>query len=578
MSAKDAWVEIRSPHFTVYCEDGEREARTALEGFEAIRSVFGQVFAGIRVDPPRPMVVIVTHNEASMRGFLPASFEGKDPVRHAGYFQSGMDRDYALLRLDVPHQTDQPYFVLFHEYAHSIIHLNFPSLPTWLDEGLADFYGATERHGNQVYLGRVPLDRLATLRSGKLLPLASLLTATQDSPYYQERTKSGTFYAESWALVHYLFLDEKANQAGLFRAYLKALDHPVPPLDQAREGLGNLESLEKALSAYIRRPALHYLTISLPPDPKRAKVQARALDKAEVLTIQAEFLMNTRQEPASRPLLAQALTLDPKRPEVHVALGMGALLRGEQEAAFTDLEMAQRLGSRDFRVPYHLAMLAQAGVRSGSVASTQILAWLEEARTLFPDFPGTWMALCRQYAMAPRDQKKAMEAGRRALDLEPRNLVNWMNFGSTCMALDLEPAAKEVGNRLKRMASDSTERQLAEAYALQLDRFEADRQQRLQPPGIPTSQATPGMDQPLGPPRALKLNLPSNLAPLGQEVLLLLNEGKLDEAIRKVEGARKRVASGYERNSLKALLNLLQGIKANRPAPSGPPDSASGPR
>ena len=36
------------------------------------------------------------------------------------------------------------YALVFHEYTHSILHMNARWLPTWLDEGMAEFYGYTE--------------------------------------------------------------------------------------------------------------------------------------------------------------------------------------------------------------------------------------------------------------------------------------------------------------------------------------------------------------------------------------------------------------------------------------------------
>jgi tetratricopeptide (TPR) repeat protein len=558
---KESWTEIRSPHFTVYCEDGEKEGRKALRGFEAIRSVFGRVFPSLQLDPPKPMVVIVTRDEASMKRFLPASFEGRDPVRHAGYFQQGMDRDYALIRLDVEYQASQPYFVVFHEYAHAIIHLNFPSIPTWLDEGLADFYGATELHGNRVHLGRIPIDRLETLRRGGRLPLEALLTATQDSPYYQEGTKAGPFYAESWALVHYLLMDDKAKQAGVFKAYLRALEHPAPPLRQAQEGFGDLKALERTLSTYIQRTTFRMMELDMPSEPEGARPEARPLDEAESLVVQAEFLMSTRQEPASRPLLAKALALAPQRPEVHTALGLGAAQRGEREAARTALETAQRLGSRDFRVPYHLATLAQEGSGPETATPAQILAWLEAAQHLHPDFPGTWMALCRQYTVQPRDAGKALEAGDRAVNLEPRNLANWANLGTACLKLDMLPRAKEIGDRLDRLASSPGERRMAAAYAEQLARFEQIQGQRQTAEAVGYGAPQEGSASITALP-PMRFSLPSNLAPLGQEVIQLAGLGQLDEAIQKVEAARKKVRSAYERNSLKTLLDQLKARKA----------------
>lgn len=561
------WIELRTPHFTVYCDDGEAQARRALEGFESIRGVFKLVFPGIQVDSPKPMIVIVTRDEDGMKAFLPAKFSGKDPFRPAGYYFPQEDRDYALIRLDVPHQDDQPYFVVFHEYAHSIIHRNFSTLPTWLDEGLADYFGATELHGKKLYLGRVPMARLATLRQEVRLPLEAVLTATQDSPYYQEGTQAGPFYAESWALVHYLYMDPKARAAGLFRAYLGAISKPEPLLQQAQEGFGDLGALNSDLYRYIHQPSYAYKILDFVEEPTDVSSQPRKLDAVEALLLKAEFLSYTGQEPVAAPVFAQVQPLAAHRPEVAAALGLRSLRQGDPVHAKAALEQALALGSQDFRVPYHLAVIAQEGPHWGEPAeAAQILSWLEAAKTLNPTFSGTWMALCRQYSRAPRDPDKALQAGRKALDLEPRNLAHWANFGVACMNLGHPQEAQDVAVHLDQMAASSQERAFAASYRSQLERYQqmvASRSasaptQDLEPlpaPGQAANAREEGVARP-----GLHFRLPASLNDLGQEVINLVGQGETKTAIKKVEAARKAAKSDYERQCLTTLLGQLTAI------------------
>ncbi len=568
----DTWVEVKSPHFVAYSDAGEAEARRALKGFEGIRSVFSQVFPGIRVDPPKPMIVLVVEDEASMKRFLPEEFEGKDPKRPAGVFVSGPDRNYAILRLDVDHQMDQPYFVLFHEYTHSIVHQNFPSLPTWLDEGIADFYGATEIKSGHVLVGRVPVGRLILLQGPFCLPLETLLTVTHDSPYYHEGAKTGIFYAQSWAFVHYLFMDAKAQKAGLLRAYLKAFFQGGDPLAAAREGLGDLARLQGTLNLYNRQSGFRYWNLPLTVKLTDQDFQSRKLGEADALLVQAEFLQYTQHEEASRPLLARALALAPQLPEVHVALGVGHFLQGEKEQARSEFEAALRLGSQDFRAPYYLATLAQGGTGQGPQDSAQILRWLESARSLRPDFPGIHMALCRQYAWEPRDPAKALQEGRTAVELEPQNLANRANLGIACMNLDLENEAKTIGSQLDQLATTQDDKRIAASYASGLAQF-LERRRALASanvPPVPKPAPTVGAPPPvnLGPP--LKFSLPTYLAPFGNEVLRLVAEGKTDEAIRKVKEALAGAKQAYDRRVLGSLLVTLRKRAAAAKASAAP--------
>ena len=56
----------------------------------------------------------------------------------------------------------------------------------------------------EVRVGDLIAAHVLTLRGDRMLDLATLTTVIHDSPYYNERGKSGIFYAQSWALVHML--------------------------------------------------------------------------------------------------------------------------------------------------------------------------------------------------------------------------------------------------------------------------------------------------------------------------------------------------------------------------------------
>ncbi|NWJ42400.1 MAG: DUF1570 domain-containing protein [Geothrix sp.] len=564
---KESWVEVKSPHFVAYSDAGEAEAKKALTGFEGIRSVFGTIFPEVRVDPPKPMVIFVVEDEASMKRLLPKPFEGKDPKRPAGMFYQREDRNYAILRLDVSHQSDQPYFVLFHEYTHSIVHQNFPALPTWLDEGLADFYGATEIRSEHVYLGRIPVGRLAQLRNQARLPLETLFTVTHDSPHYQEGEKSGLFYAQSWAFVHYLFMDDQALKAGLFRNYLKAASGGADPLAAARAGFGDLGQLQGALTSYSQRSRFGFWDFPLTVKLTDRDFQVRVLDEAGSWVARAEFLMDTGEELLARPLLDQAVAAAAQRPEVQVALGRAMVLRGETGKAEAAYREALRLGTQDFRAPFRLAQLAR---ERDSRDSAEIIAWLEMAQRLRPDFPGTHMALCQQYSWSPRDPDKALQAGRKAVELEPQNLSSLFNLGVACMNLGLEKEAEEVGHQLAGFAMTQVERRMAATYAASLDRFRAQRNARSNEPLVPglvDAKELPVRPVPLEP---LKFSLPSHLASLGREVTDLVGEGRTDEAMRKVEKALAGTKQAYDRRVLGSLLETLRKRAAMAKAPAGP--------
>src|SRR5215468_4387701 len=81
--AADNWIEVRSPHFTVATNAGEKEGRRIADQFELIRATFHSAFPGLRVDIAQAVVVIAAKNEATMKQLVPEEWEDKKRAHHA---------------------------------------------------------------------------------------------------------------------------------------------------------------------------------------------------------------------------------------------------------------------------------------------------------------------------------------------------------------------------------------------------------------------------------------------------------------------------------------------------------------
>ena len=88
-----------------------------------------------------------------------------------------------------------------------------------MNEGLAEFYQNSDIQDKEVRVGQPSADDILYLRQGRLLPLKTLLAVDHNSPYYHDEQKGSVFYAESWALIHYIEISglrkQDASSAGL---------------------------------------------------------------------------------------------------------------------------------------------------------------------------------------------------------------------------------------------------------------------------------------------------------------------------------------------------------------------------
>src|SRR5215813_4648843 len=317
----DAWVEVRSPHFVVASNAGESEARRIAVEFERVRSIFHAAFPKFKVDPAQPIVILAARDEATMRSIAPDEWQGEGKVRPSGLFHSDGEKDYVVLRLDGEGTT--AFHTIYHEYTHALLFLNFSHLPLWVSEGVAEFFGNSVVGDRDVRTGTADKSHLYTLNKVEWLAMDSLLGATKESPNYNERNPASIFYAESWALAHYLLADPDAGRERLLGQYLTAWSRSGDQVAAGREAFGDLNAFADRVRKYVRSTDWRSgMVLPAQSDaPGGADFAERNLSAGEVLAYRGDFLVHRGQLDAAEPLI-ESVKLDVRSPETHDALGL----------------------------------------------------------------------------------------------------------------------------------------------------------------------------------------------------------------------------------------------------------------
>src|SRR5690349_15176601 len=163
---RDTWRSVRTNNLLVIGNADPERLRQVAVWLEFFHSAFGRLVSRNVLDTSVPTTVVVFRDDASFVPFKPL-YQGR-PASLAGFFQPGEDVNYIAMSLD-PRERD-PYSVAFHEYVHLHLRDNVPQAPVWLNEGLAEFYGALQFSGGEALLG-APLPYIRLLRTEELLPL-----------------------------------------------------------------------------------------------------------------------------------------------------------------------------------------------------------------------------------------------------------------------------------------------------------------------------------------------------------------------------------------------------------------------
>jgi tetratricopeptide (TPR) repeat protein len=483
------WIEVRSPHFVVASNAGEKEARRIADQFEQIRTLFHTAFGSLRVDPAQPVVILAAKNENTMKMLLPEDWEVKGHVHPAGLYQQGEDKHYVILQLDSAGAN--PFHSLYHEYTHAMMHLNFTGLPLWLDEGLAEFYGNSRLGEKESRIGTIDETHLYILQQNKLLPIETLLNVERSSPYYNEANQASVFYAESWALVHYLIMDPEAQQRHLMKNFLTTWDKSGNQIEAAQQVFGDLKHFGQMIEGYSRQASFRVGLLKNGQQAADKSYAVRSLPAGEVLALRGDCATHRNKLELAKPLVEQAVEAEPNLPLSHEALGYYLYRKGDQSGADREMKKAMELGSTSFVAPYYHGMLLVHGGLAGAEVAHEAIESFQKAAQINPQFAPAFEGLAQTYAYSPETQKQAVDAGIRAAKLDPTTRAYAVNVVYLLLNNNQDADAKQLAQRILAKAKSPEEIQTARDLLARVTEHERWVLQRNVPPSV-TADATAG--------------------------------------------------------------------------------------
>lgn len=372
-SEREKWTRYDSPHFTAFSRTFEGETRKALEWLELLRLVLSQITPDLKagqsqVFSPLPTYVFLFPNQQSFRPYQ--MLEGA-----AGLFSQRQDGCALIVEMDHPDALE----IVRHEYLHFLLHNNFPQLPVWLNEGLAEFFSTLRREGNKVIVGDPHIPHIRLLHQNKLLPAAEILGVTYESPVYQNPQWRPRLYASAWLLVHYLAAGEPARQAqlGQFLDKLRAGEDPQAAFSAAFQATP--EVLDAELQVYRRRIEMVYpfWKFTFSDLGFKQDIQKRDMTRTEVLAWLGWLLAApVRGKPVeAKEHLEAALELGPGFPPALRGLGLLELNAGRNAEALSFFRRAALADKKDHVAPFLAArlLMMSPGESSGEGPSDSAL-------------------------------------------------------------------------------------------------------------------------------------------------------------------------------------------------------------
>lgn len=478
-----AWRQLDASNITVIGDGNERTLRVAAARVAAFRAALMQLERGARAGS-EPLIVLVCESARVFNAILPR-FNGRPLKDVGGFFQQGSETSF--IGLGRGGSTEENLRVVFHELAHAVLSTSEDRPPPWWNEGLAEYYSTFEwlADGRGGRVGTPVRHHLETLHA-QFMPLAELLAIDYESPFYNEGARRSLFYAQSWALVHYL-LDERGVRREAFDDYSARLARGEARVDAfARSFAQSVDQVERELRSYVQRPALAGRIVALStPGDGGPSVKPQLITDARLDTVIADLLLlqgraeeaRARVEPLARALPVSSRTHEPAVvAEARRIIGQLELREGRVAEAVAELRAAAREATDTFSAHLFLARALLQDARRAARSDPRLLEACraaERATEVRPESDAAWAWLARCQLRRVSGAASALLAARRAIDAAPRVPDHRLLLARALLELRDLPAAREAldAATLLKAGADSPERLDVEraAHALELE-------------------------------------------------------------------------------------------------------------
>jgi tetratricopeptide (TPR) repeat protein len=482
--AETRWTVVRTPTLAVVGDQSARTLRRVAIQIEQFRTVISELFG--KGDAPRAAEtrVFVFGERRSALPFVPL-VNGK-PAEIAGFFTPGQDFNTIVIALDAAEEASR---IVYHEYTHLLVGNAVRAVPVWLNEGLAEFYSTytPAADGKSAQIGRPVAAHIQLLR-GRYAPLADIIAVDRTSALYNESDRRTIFYAESWALVHYLLTEMKGGGAAI-NTYAAAIADGAAPADAFRTAFGTTPvEFDRQLRSYMQRMIFGVRRFEF--DAKLADPSVSA--PAVIATVEADAWLGDLQRRIGREeegtkRIESAAASNPSAAAGQLALGLLRLSQARDEEGMAALKRAADLAPTDYttQLTYGLSVLRSADRPEPQAAAALAIPSLKRAIEARPDSAEAlaWMAYAqmqdsstldaarmsieRAIALAPGQSRYRLrwadiriEQG--AYDEAERVLKGITAAGAWDPTADAAEATMEMlGRRRRRDAMDATEAALA---------------------------------------------------------------------------------------------------------------------
>jgi len=465
VAAKDEWTRVRSKNFNLIGNADEKSIRAVAVRIEQFREALREVLDKFNFDSPVPTTVVVFRDAAAYQPYKPVKSSGEVNNIAVGYFLPGEDVNYITLTAAV--DSPESYNTIFHEYTHFLIRNNLgeSNVPPWYNEGLAEYYETfTVEADRKITLGGAQTKSAALLSRNNLIPFDIFFNTGNYSLHERGSEAVGLFYAQAWALTHYLIHGSggaRKNRLDKFLALVMANKQPKAAFTEAFEI--DYAAMEIELKKYVEQnfyPATSVLLKNKLSD--YAEMRSSPVTEAEAEAYLGDLLFHSNRFAEAETHLNNALKLNPNLGAALNTLGLLKLRQLDFIDARKYLEKAVETDSANYLSHYNYAYVLsrEAMTEFGFVSeydretADKMRQSLRKAIELNPNFAESYKLYAFVGMVRNEAVDEAIEYLNKALKIAPGNQWYLIHLAELYMRKENFASARVLALKVAQTAGD----------------------------------------------------------------------------------------------------------------------------
>ncbi len=463
--AKDEWISVRSKNFFLIGDAKEKNIRKVATKLEQFREVFGKLFPNVKFNSGIQTNVVVFKNSKSYKPFKPKNAKGEADKWIAGYFQPGEDVNYITLSTDG--DINDTYGTIFHEYVHYLLDTNFgkTEVPPWFNEGLAEYYQTFSiKDDRKVTLGGLQNNHLRLLQRYNLIPLRDFFKVDNYSLHQNANHSRSVFYAQAWALIHYLIQGNGGANNAALNNFLSLVLRDVDPEEAFKKVFKmDYEEMEKILKRYAKKRVFKTTLITFKePLIFDTEMSVTTLSEADANAYLGDLLYHTNEPADAEVYLKKSLALDENHSLANTALGLVKMRQGKFDEAKNYLEKAVASDQNNHLVLYNYAyVLSREGTRDFGYVSSfpkekveKMRMALRKAIEIKPRFTRSYSLLAFINLVSDENLDESVKLLNQSLSLKPGDTNSLLQLAQIYLRQEKYKEAKKVAEKLIKNATD----------------------------------------------------------------------------------------------------------------------------